>query len=179
MFRKSITLMAAIAAVGALALVATPSNAKPGNGNGGVMQNGGNPGMNPGNKGGNPGNKNPDMGNKGGNWNWKWGYNHKYWYGYGYYPYYRNYYYASAPVVTTTRGPCTCLTKNYTPEGQVIFKDLCTNEMAAGPVAGSPSAEGPARIAPQSAVQPQQNVAQADPSNFAGRTFQDFQAQAK
>ena len=27
-------------------------------------------------------------------------------------------------------GPCTCLTKEYTPEGVAVFKDLCTKEMA-------------------------------------------------
>ena len=30
-------------------------------------------------------------------------------------------------------GPCTCLTKEYTPEGAVLFKDRCTNEMAMNP----------------------------------------------
>src|SRR5437868_1122030 len=40
------------------------------------------------------------------------------------------------PVVSN--GPCTCLTKDYTPEGQVVFKDLCTKEMAMAPVDGTP-----------------------------------------
>src|SRR5689334_17084486 len=30
-------------------------------------------------------------------------------------------------------GPCTCLTKEYTSEGAVLFKDRCTNEMAMNP----------------------------------------------
>jgi hypothetical protein len=47
-----------------------------------------------------------------------------------------------APVVTTgiasyATAPawnrCTCLTKEYTPEGAVVFKDLCTKEMAMNP----------------------------------------------
>ena len=38
-------------------------------------------------------------------------------------------------------GPCTCLTKNYTPEGIVVFQDLCTKEMASAPVAGSDQAQ--------------------------------------
>jgi hypothetical protein len=43
------------------------------------------------------------------------------------------------PVVTdvvrvATPGPCTCLTKGYTPEGMVVFKDQCTKEIAAAPV---------------------------------------------
>ena len=38
-------------------------------------------------------------------------------------------YVASRPVA----GPCTCLSKEYTPEGVVVFKDRCTNEMAMNP----------------------------------------------
>jgi len=37
--------------------------------------------------------------------------------------------YATAP----TGNRCTCLTKEYTPEGAVVFKDLCTKEMAMNP----------------------------------------------
>ena len=37
--------------------------------------------------------------------------------------------YAARPVVNR----CTCLTKEYTPEGAVLFKDLCTNEAAINP----------------------------------------------
>ena len=57
-------------------------------------------------------------------------------------------------------GPCTCLTKEYTLEGQVVFKDLCTKEMAMAPVDGAP-------------VQGGQN---SDPNNFAGKTYQDYLA---
>ena len=55
-------------------------------------------------------------------------------------------------------GPCTCLTKNYTPEGMVVFQDLCTKEMASAPADGSPA----------------QTQAEPQPNNFAGRTYQDF-----
>ena len=55
-------------------------------------------------------------------------------------------------------GPCTCLTKNYTPEGRVVFQDLCTKEMASAPADGSPA----------------QTQAEPQPNNFAGRTYQDF-----
>lgn len=55
---------------------------------------------------------------------------------------------------------CTCLTKEYTPEGVVVFKDLCTKEMASAPVDGVP-------------VQGGQNT---DPNNFAGKTYQDYLA---
>jgi len=39
--------------------------------------------------------------------------------------------YGAAPVVSTNR--CTCLTKEYTQEGAVLFKDICTNEAAINP----------------------------------------------
>jgi len=55
-------------------------------------------------------------------------------------------------------GPCTCLTKSYTPEGMVMFQDLCTKEMASAPVDGSSD----------------QAQAEQQPNNFAGRTYQDF-----
>jgi hypothetical protein len=62
------------------------------------------------------------------------------------------------PVVSS--GPCTCLTKDYTPEGIVVFRDLCTKEMASAPVDGSP--------ARASEVQA--------PTSFAGKTYQDYLA---
>jgi hypothetical protein len=34
---------------------------------------------------------------------------------------------------TRVAGPCTCLSKEYTPDGRVLFKDLCTNEAAINP----------------------------------------------
>ena len=50
-------------------------------------------------------------------------------------------------------GPCTCLTKNYTPEGMVVFQDLCTKEMASAPVDGvndqASAVQGPASYAGQ------------------------------
>lgn len=46
---------------------------------------------------------------------------------------------AVTPAVTTNR--CTCLYKEYTPEGAVVFKDLCTNEMAMNPPAVAPTAQ--------------------------------------
>ena len=61
------------------------------------------------------------------------------------------------PVV---EGTCTCLTKDYTPEGIVVFKDLCTQEMASAPAEGAPA---------------QASEVQA-PTNFAGKTYQDYLA---
>jgi hypothetical protein len=45
--------------------------------------------------------------------------------------------YAAPAVYAVSRpaapGPCTCLSKEYTQEGAVLFKDRCTNEMAMNP----------------------------------------------
>jgi hypothetical protein len=57
--------------------------------------------------------------------------------------------YASTPATNT----CTCLTKQYTPQGAVVFKDVCTNEMAMNPPANaSPAADA----GPQMPQQPYQ-----------------------
>jgi hypothetical protein len=64
---------------------------------------------------------------------------------------------APRPVVST----CNCLTKEYTQEGQVVFKDLCTQEMAMAPVAGA---------------EPQKSSDAQSPANFAGKTYQDYLA---
>ena len=54
--------------------------------------------------------------------------------------------------------PCSCLTKDYTPEGQVVFKDLCTKEMASAPVDG---------------VNDQASAVQG-PTSYAGQTYEDY-----
>jgi hypothetical protein len=41
--------------------------------------------------------------------------------------------YVAARPVSYTPGPCTCLSKEYTQEGAVVFKDRCTAEMAMNP----------------------------------------------
>jgi len=64
----------------------------------------------------------------------------------------------SYAVRTTTPGPCTCLTKNYTPEGRVVFQDLCTKEMASAPADG---------------IDDHAQVEQG-PANMAGQTYQDY-----
>ncbi|MGA8610977.1 MAG: hypothetical protein WB760_04555 [Xanthobacteraceae bacterium] len=76
-----------------------------------------------------------------------------------------------APAVTP--GPCTCLTKNYTPTGLVVFADICTKESASAPVDGTADAtQAPTTPAPVA----QAPAATATPSNFAGRTYQDYLA---
>ena len=59
--------------------------------------------------------------------------------------------YAVAPSIATAK-PCTCLTKEYTPDNLVVFKDLCTKEVASAP-AGNTQALLPA---PQPEPAPQQ-----------------------
>jgi hypothetical protein len=54
------------------------------------------------------------------------------------------YIYYSAPVAIGTdarTGICTCLTKEYTPEGAVLLRDLCTNEAWINPPAVAPAAQ--------------------------------------
>jgi hypothetical protein len=67
-------------------------------------------------------------------------------------------------AATPTYNRCTCLTKEYTPDGLVVFKDVCTKEMATAPVGNpgpgpqtqveepapqSPTAQGPGVYQPQ------------------------------
>ena len=49
--------------------------------------------------------------------------------------------YAVAPAYTAR--PCNCLTKEYTPDNLVVFKDLCTKEVASAP-AGNTQVQLPA-----------------------------------
>lgn len=51
--------------------------------------------------------------------------------------------YAVARPVASTPGPCTCLSKEYTPEGAVLFKDRCTSEAAMNPPAAAEPAPAP------------------------------------
>jgi hypothetical protein len=68
---------------------------------------------------------------------------------------------AASYATTPTTNRCTCLTKDYTPQGAVVFKDVCTNEMAMNPPAGAPAAD----MAPQMPQQPmQQGYLQPQPS---------------
>jgi hypothetical protein len=75
-----------------------------------------------------------------------------------------------APAITP--GPCTCLTKNYTPTGLVVFADICTKESASAPVDSTADATQVPTTPPPTAQAP----AAATPSNFAGRTYQDYLA---
>jgi hypothetical protein len=58
-------------------------------------------------------------------------------------------------------GPCTCLSKKYTPEGQVVFKDQCTKEVASAQVNGGSD----------------QTQNEQDPANASDQTNQDDNSQ--
>jgi hypothetical protein len=82
------------------------------------------------------------------------------------------------PAPTTeavTPGPCTCLTKTYTPTGLVVFADICTKESASAPAADdaadasqAPSTPVPAKATPIAEV--------PTAPNFAGKTYEDYLA---
>jgi hypothetical protein len=57
---------------------------------------------------------------------------------------------ATYAATTPATNTCTCLTKQYTPQGAVVFKDVCTNEMAMNPPENaSPAADAGPQMPPQ------------------------------
>ena len=59
---------------------------------------------------------------------------------------------AYAAVAARPAAPCTCLSKEYTQDNVVVFKDRCTNEVASAPMGGqqqSQSQPGDAEPVPQ------------------------------
>ena len=89
-------------------------------------------------------------------WHWRWHHYRPYW---------------VAPVaavgpsyaVAPTYNRCTCLTKSYTQEGAVVFKDVCTNEIAMNPPADA-APQAPASQGPASQVPVQQGYLQPQPA---------------
>ena len=82
-----------------------------------------------------------------------------------------------APVLerTVSPGPCSCLTKTYTPEGLVVFADICTRESASAPAmddtadaSKAPTTNVPAKATPISQVPTK--------PNYAGRTYEQYLA---
>ena len=80
---------------------------------------------------------------------------------------------ADAVDVAAAPGPCTCLTKTYTPTDLVVFADICTKESASAPLDSTADATQTPTTPPPAAQAP---AATATPSNFAGRTYQDYLA---
>jgi len=85
-----------------------------------------------------------------------------------------------APVVESVApvsgpGPCTCLTKSYTPSGLVVFADVCTKESASAPLNAT---VGDATQVPTSPVAATTVPMSAVPTapNYAGRTYDDYLA---
>jgi hypothetical protein len=129
MFRKSTLLaVAASAALGLAMLSPTIASAK-GHGGGGHGGGGHGGGMHGGHHGGH------HVHHRHRHPNWHVRYHRPIWYGVR--PVYTAY---STRVVTP--GPCTCLSKEYTPDGRVLFKDRCTNEAAMNPPMITPQQTG-------------------------------------
>ena len=83
----------------------------------------------------------------------------------------------AAPVapVAPVAGPCTCLTKTYTPAGLVVFADICTKESASAPALSdsADASQAPTTDVPANATP----IAQVPTTpNYAGRTYQDYLA---
>lgn len=146
MSRKLVLGLAAIATLLSAALVAVPANARPGGHgvHGGHGAHGGHGGHRPPHV--RPHRPHHHVHRHRHHWRYVWRHGH-------YYPV--RY---VAPVAAP--GPCTCLWKGYTPEGAVVFKDLCTQEMASAPVAAAPAQSG----------------AISAPGNFAGKSYRDYLA---
>ena len=96
-----------------------------------------------------------------------------------------------APYVAPTPGPCTCLTKNYTPDGLVVFADVCTKESASAPVDGratdatqvpttgakaADATQVPTTDAKAADATPTPAPAANAATNYAGRTYKDYLA---
>ncbi len=120
-------------------------------------------------------------------------------YHHGYYrPYYRPYYaapvvyssYRPAPRVVSappappapvaaaalTQNPANCLSKAYTPEGQVVFSDNCTKELAMAPVPNVPQQQG----SQQQGTQQQSEAPAPQQQSFSSRrSFNNAQPQAQ
>jgi hypothetical protein len=81
-----------------------------------------------------------------------------------------------AEPVTPVAGPCTCLTKTYTPDGLVVFADVCTKEAASARVDGGAAVATPVPPADKTSDATEAQPAAAAPSsqNYAGRTYQEF-----
>jgi hypothetical protein len=81
----------------------------------------------------------------------------------------------ATPAPAVTPGPCSCLTKTYTPAGLVVFADICTKESASAPAADdtadaseAPSTPVPAKATPISEV--------PTTPNYAGKTYDQYLA---
>ena len=128
MIRKSTLLAVAASAALGLAMLAPMSASAKGHGGGG-----GGGGMHGGHGGGMHGGHGGHGGGRIGHIGHRHHHHHPHWH----VRYHRPIWYGVRTVGYTVArpvaGPCTCLSKEYTPDGRVLFKDLCTNEAAINP----------------------------------------------
>jgi hypothetical protein len=86
---------------------------------------------------------------------------------------------AVAPAVSTPAvsvpGPCTCLSKTYTPTGLVVFADICTKESASAPATDDTADATQAPTSPVAATATPMSEVPTTP-NYAGHTYQDYLA---
>ena len=132
MIRKSTLLaVAASAALGLAMLAPTSASAMRGGGHGGGGMHGGHGGggMHGGHHGGG---RVIHIGHRHHHPHWHVRYHRPIWYGV------RTVGYTGYTVARPLAGPCTCLSKEYTPDGRVLFKDLCTSEAAINPPVVAP-----------------------------------------
>jgi len=123
MFRKS-TLLAVVASAALGLAILTPTSASARHGGGGGHGGGMHGGHGGHGGGGHIGHHHPRP-------HWHVRYHRPIWY-----PGVRTVGYTVARPVVSTPGPCTCLSKEYTQDGMVVFQDRCTNEAAAAQIGG-------------------------------------------
>jgi hypothetical protein len=157
MIRKSTLLaVAASAALGLAMLAPTSASAMRGGGGGGMHGGGG--GMHGGGGGMHGGGGMRIPGGHGGpNIGIRWPHPHPHWHVHWHRPiWYGGIRTVGYTVANPVAGPCTCLSKEYTEDGRVLFKDLCTNEAAINPpvIAPQQSSSLEAPVEQTSAAQP-------------------------
>jgi hypothetical protein len=81
----------------------------------------------------------------------------------------------STPAPVSVPGPCTCLTKTYTPTGLVVFADVCTKESASAPATDDTADASQAPTSPVAATATPMSQVPTTP-NYAGRTYTDYLA---
>jgi hypothetical protein len=81
----------------------------------------------------------------------------------------------STPAPVSVPGPCSCLTKTYTPTGLVVFADTCTQESASAPATEDTGDASQAPTSPVAATATPMSEVPTTP-NYAGHTYQDYLA---
>jgi hypothetical protein len=84
---------------------------------------------------------------------------------------------AAAAVADPAPGPCTCLIKTYTPNGLVVFSDMCTKESASAPVSASTSdaTQTPTSLS-AAPMSPAQVSDMSKAVDYDGRPYADYLA---